>query len=65
MIRLCVLGEDWDNVIPRALPGVGLSRGEGEAPEVSQEKLKLGLGALYKREYLKKDMILDVETKEK
>ena len=44
MIKIRVLGEDWDNVIPRALPGVGLRRGEVDAPEVSQDKFKLSLG---------------------
>ena len=38
MINIYVLVEDWDTVIPRALPGVGLRRGENEVPEVSQEK---------------------------
>ena len=65
MIKFRVLGEEWDNAIPRVLTDVGSRRAEDEAPEVSQEKLKLGLGALYKLEYLKKDMRLDVETKEK
>ena len=27
MIKLRILGEDWEDVIPRALPGVGLRRG--------------------------------------
>ena len=31
MIKLRVLGEDWDDVILRALPGVGSRRGEDEA----------------------------------
>ena len=44
MIKLCVLGEDWDNVIPRELPDVGSRRGEDKAPEVSHDKSKLGLG---------------------
>ena len=65
IIRYIVLGEDWDDVIPRALPDVGSRRGEDEAPEVSQEKSKLGLGELYEREYLKKVKGLDVEAEEK
>ena len=36
MIKLCVLGEDWNAVIPYALPEVGLRRGEDESPEVSE-----------------------------
>ena len=44
MIKLRVLGEDWYDVIPHALPDVGSRMGEYEAPEVSQEKSKLGLG---------------------
>ena len=54
MIKLRVLGEDWDDVIPRALPDLGLGMREDETPEVSQEKSKLGLGELYEQEYLKK-----------
>ena len=27
IIKLCILREDWDNVIPRALPDVGSRRG--------------------------------------
>ena len=49
MTKLCVLGEYWDDVIPRALPDVGSRRGEDEAPDVSQEKSKLGSGELYER----------------
>ena len=65
MIKLRVLGEYWDNAIPRALPDIGLRRGEDDSPEVSQEKSKLGLGELYEREHLKKAMRLDVEAEEK
>ena len=65
MIKILVLGEDGDDVIPRTLPDVGLGRGEDKAPEVSQEKSKLGLGELYERQHLKKDMRLDVEAEEK
>ena len=36
MIRLCLLGEDWDNIIPCALSDVGSGRGEDEALKVSQ-----------------------------
>ena len=62
MIKLGVLGEDWYDVICRALPDVGSRRGEDETLEVSQDKSKLGLGELYEQEYLKKVMILDVEA---
>ena len=31
MIKICVLGEYWDNVIPRALPALGLMKGEDES----------------------------------
>ena len=61
MIKLRVLGKDWDNIIPHALPDVGLRRDEDEAPEVSKEISKLGLGKLYKREYLNKDKGFEVE----
>ena len=54
IIKLRVLGDDWDDVIPRALTDVGSVMREDEAPEISQEKSKLGLGKLYKQEYLKK-----------
>ena len=64
-IKIRVLGEDWDDIIPRALPDVGSRRGEDKDPEVSKEKSKLGLGELYEQEYLKKVMILDVEAEEK
>ena len=65
IIKLRVLGEYWDDFISRALPDVGSRRGEDEAPEISQEKSELGLGELYKREYLKNSMRLDVEAEEK
>ena len=61
-IKLRVLGENWDCVITRTLTDVGSMRGDDETPEVSQEKPKLGLVQLYKRENLKKAMRLDVET---
>ena len=32
MITLRALGEDWDDVIPRALPDVGSRRGENDNP---------------------------------
>ena len=60
MIKLCILGEDWNDITPHALPDVGSRRGEDEASDVSQEKSKLGLGELYEREYLKKAIVLDV-----
>ena len=59
------MGEDWEDVVPLALHEVGLRRGEDEAPEVSQEKSKLGLGVLHKRKYLKKAIRLDIDAKEK
>ena len=54
MIKKRVIDEDWDDVVPRELPDIGLGKRKGELPEVSQEKSKLGLGELYEREYLKK-----------
>mmetsp|Transcript_10952 Transcript_10952/g.23698 ORF Transcript_10952/g.23698 Transcript_10952/m.23698 type:complete len:883 (+) Transcript_10952:124-2772(+) len=54
MIKKRIIDEDWDDVVPRELPDVGLGKRKGELPEVSQEKSKLGLGELYEREYLKK-----------
>ena len=48
--------------MPRRQPDA--KRG-GEAPEVSQEKSKLGLGELYEREYLKKTTGFDREAHEK
>ena len=64
MIRRRILEEDWDDVVPRELPDIG-GRVNGELPEVSQEKSKLGLGELYEREYLKKAVGYDVEAAEK
>ncbi|GMH87751.1 hypothetical protein TrVE_jg2821 [Triparma verrucosa] len=52
IIKRRILKEDWDDVAPRELPSVTRSKGE-RAPEVSQEKSKLGLGELYERDYLK------------
>ena len=54
MIKKRIIDEDWDDVVPRELPDIGLGKRKGELPEVSQEKSKLGLGELYEREYLKK-----------
>jgi len=54
MIKRRIIDEDYDNVVPRELPDIGAYKRGGEAPEVSQEKSKLGLGELYEREYLKK-----------
>merc|ERR1712012_268713 len=51
MIKSRILAEDWDDVIPRELPDIGMKQ-NGELPEVSQEKSKLSLGELYEREYL-------------
>ena len=58
------MGKDWDDVIPCALPDIGSRRGEEKALEVSQKKSKLGLGELYKQEYLKKAVRLHVDAKE-
>ena len=65
MVKIRVLGEYWDDVIPCAIPDVRSRRGEDTALDVSQEKSKLGLGELYEQEYIKKAMILDVEAEEK
>ena len=63
-IKRRVLAEDWDDVVPRELPDIGLKR-NGELPEVSQEKSKLSLGELYEREYLKKATGFDKDAVEK
>ena len=66
MIKKRILDEDWDDVVPRELPDIGAKRGgAGDAPEVSQEKSKLGLGELYEREYLKKTAGFDRDAHEK
>lgn len=65
MIKKRILAEDWDDVIPRELPDIGLSKHKGELPEVSQEKSKLSLGELYEREYLKKVTGYDADAAEK
>ncbi|KAL3915006.1 MAG: hypothetical protein SGILL_005847 [Bacillariaceae sp.] len=65
VIKKRVLAEDWDDVVPRELPDIGWDRKRGEAPEVSQEKSKLGLGELYEREYLKKAVGYDKDAAEK
>ena len=65
VIRKRILAEDWDDVVPRELPDVGWHKKRGEAPEVSQEKSKLGLGELYEREYLKKAVGYDKDAEEK
>ncbi|KAL7518277.1 hypothetical protein ACHAWX_003123 [Stephanocyclus meneghinianus] len=66
MIKKRIIDEDWDDVIPRELPDIGLhKRGGGDPPEVSQEKSKLGLGELYEREYLKKTTGFDRDAHEK
>lgn len=68
MIKRRILDEDWDDVVPRELPDIGVRRGGGrggdDAPDVSQEKSKLGLGQLYEREYLKKTTGIDPTEKE-
>lgn len=66
MIKKRIVDEDWDDVVPRELPDIGLrKRGGGDAPDVSQEKSKLGLGELYEREYLKKTTGYDKDATEK
>jgi len=65
LIKSRILAEDWDDVVPRELPDVGWRSKRGEAPEVSQEKSKLGLGELYEREYLQKTVGYDVDHEEK
>ena len=65
MIKKRIIDEDWDDVVPRELPDIGTKRGSGDAPEVSQEKSKLGLGELYEREYLKKTAGYDRTADEK
>jgi len=64
-IKKRILAEDWDDVVPRELPDIGWNKKRGEAPEVSQEKSKLGLGELYEREYLKKAVGFDKDAFEK
>ena len=59
------MGKDWDDVIPCALLDIGSRRGEQKALEISQKKSKLGLGELYKQEYIKKAMRVHVEAREK
>eukprot|EP00536_Pseudo-nitzschia_multiseries_P009839 jgi/Psemu1/325798/estExt_fgenesh1_pg.C_2860013 len=65
VIKKRILAEDWDDVVPRELPDIGWNKKRGEAPEVSQEKSKLGLGELYEREYLKKAVGYDKDAEEK
>ena len=65
MIKRRIIDEDYDDVIPRELPDIGAHKRGGEAPEVSQEKSKLGLGELYEREYLKKTTGFDRSAHEK
>jgi U3 small nucleolar RNA-associated protein MPP10 len=66
VIKKRIIDEDWDDVVPRELPDIGIhKRGGGDAPEVSQEKSKLGLGELYEREYLKKTTGFDRDAHEK
>lgn len=65
IIKKRIIDEDWDDVVPRELPDIGASKRGGDAPEVSQEKSKLGLGELYEREYLKKTTGFDRDAHEK
>jgi U3 small nucleolar RNA-associated protein MPP10 len=64
-IKQRIIAEDWDDVVPRELPDISWNKKRGEAPEVSQEKSKLGLGELYEREYLKKAVGFDKDAFEK
>jgi U3 small nucleolar RNA-associated protein MPP10 len=59
IIQKRILAEDWDDVVPRELPDVAWHTKRDEAPDVSQEKSKLGLGELYEREYLLKSVGYD------
>ena len=65
IIKRRIFDEDWDDLIPRELPDIGQGNRDGELPEVSQEKSKLGLGELYEREYLKKVTGYDEDAEEK
>ncbi len=65
MIKKRIIGEDWDDIVPRELPDIGGHKRGGDTPEVSQEKSKLGLGELYEREYLKKTAGYDRDAHEK
>ncbi|KAG7361715.1 Mpp10 domain containing protein [Nitzschia inconspicua] len=65
VIKKRILAEDWDDVVPRELPDIGRHIRRDDAPEISQEKSKLGLGELYEREYLKKTTGYDKDGAEK
>jgi U3 small nucleolar RNA-associated protein MPP10 len=65
IIKKRILNEDWDDVVPRELPDVAWNKKQGDLPEVSQEKSKLGLGELYEREYTKKALGYDADVAEK
>merc|ERR1712032_211134 len=62
-IKLRILKEDWDDVIPRNpdLPDY-IKQHQDELPEVSQEKSKLGLGQIYERDYLKRSKGCDLDA---
>ncbi|CBJ31506.1 conserved unknown protein [Ectocarpus siliculosus] len=53
MIKKRCLDSNWDDVTPRDLQGPTVRK---EAPHLSQDKSKEGLGELYEKEFLKKTM---------
>ncbi|CAN0390344.1 unnamed protein product [Ectocarpus sp. 12 AP-2014] len=53
MIKKRCLDGNWDDVTPRDLQGPTVRK---EAPHLSQDKSKEGLGELYEKEFLKKTM---------
>jgi len=61
IIKQRILNEEWDDVLPRALPSILSTNDKEDAPMVSQEKSKLSLGDLYERDYLKKQGIATEE----
>jgi len=65
VIKQRIIEEDWDDVVPRELHDIGINQKNSEIPELSQEKSKLSLGALYEREYLKKATGYDTTAGEK
>ena len=45
MIKLCVLGEDWDDIIPHAPPDVGSRRG-GRGPGGFSGEIEIRFGLI-------------------
>ncbi|CAM9269203.1 unnamed protein product [Choristocarpus tenellus] len=60
MIKKRCIDQNWDDVTPRniAVPTV-----RKEAPELSQEKSKEGLGDIYEKEYMKTTMGIEEDDK--